>query len=515
MSKTQLEFGIFVMDVERKLLLKDGVPVPVAHRGLALLATLLAAGGRVVSKAELMDVAWPAQEVEESNLSVQIAALRKILGPRSDGEDWIATVPRVGYQFLQLETGVAKEYGSGKQISMEQADTRPSIAVLPFTNLSLSREQEFFADGMTDDIITALSRIRELFVISRGSSFAFKGRTMPTERAAKELGVRYILDGSVRSSENKVRVTAQLTDAHSGSSIWAERYEGVLDNFFSVQDDITHNIVQALQVKLTTGEAARLWEGQSKNMAAWGKAVLGREAFLRYSTADTDHGRRLLEEAVTIDPGFTGAMAWLGITHYWDARYSISVDRIEAIAKADRYVSLIEAIDPGLGQLCTLKSCVAFVRGRHDDALHWGAVAADRSPSDSRAHGFLGMFQIYANQLQAASASFRLAMRHCPYPEVYLYYYPAIIHMWLGQFDKALEYALENQRLEGDEPYSAAYLAAVYGFRGEKQKAADVVRKLIEATPTFGLRNIRHSELYKDTARLDQLIDALRTAGLS
>jgi hypothetical protein len=289
----------------------------------------------------------------------------------------------------------------------------------------------------------------------------------------------------------------------------------VLDSFFSVQDDITHKIVQAMQVTLTAGEAARLWEGQSRNLSAWGKAVLGRKAFLHFSTADTDRGRRLLEEAVAIDPSFTGAMAWLGVTHYWDARYSIAVDRKEAIAKADRYVSLIEGIDPDLSQLCTLKSCVAFVRGRHDEALRWGAVAAERSPSDSRAHGFLGMFQIYAGQLQAALASFKLSIRHCPHPEDYLYYYPAIIHMWLGQFDRALEYALENQRLEGDEPFSAAYLAAVYGFSGEKQKAADVVRKLIEATPTFGLRNIRHSELYRDTTRLDRLIDVLRTAGLS
>ena len=514
MNERLFEFGAFVMDTERKRLLKDGVPVPLAHRGLSLLAALVAADGRIVSKSELMDVAWPAQEVEESNLSVQIAALRKSIGTRPDGEEWIATVPRIGYQFLQMGAEGTKSRDGGMQVSVEMVDERPSIAVLPFTNLSTSREQEFFADGMTDDIITALSRIGELFVISRGSSFAFKGRVMPAKQAAHELGVRYILDGSVRSADNRVRVTAQLTDGRSGSSIWAERYEGTLDDFFAVQDDITKNIVQALQVTLTSGEAARLWEGQSKNLRAWEKAVLGRQVFQRFSTADSDRGRRLLEEAVNIDPGFTGAMALLGITHYWDARYSISVDRAEAIAKADRYAAQIEAIDPGLGHLCTQKSSIAFVRGQHDEALRWGAMAAERSPGDTRAHGFLGMFQIYAGQLPAALASFKLAMRHCPYPEVYLFYYPGIIHMWLGEYDKALDYVLENQRLEGDEPYSAAYVAAVHGLRGEEHKAAEIVRKLLEATPSFGLRNIRHSELYKDTTRLDRLIDVLQKAGL-
>lgn len=514
MSERQFSFGSFVMDGERKLLLKDGAPVSLAQRGLALLQSLLAADGRVVTKAELMDVAWPAQAVEESNLSVQIAALRKSVGTRPDGEEWIATVPRIGYQFMPMNPLGVNVPAEATPVPAEAADKRPAIAVLPFINLSISREQEFFADGMTEDIIAALSRIGELFVISRATSFAIKGRAMPAKEAAQELGVRYILEGSVRAAGNRLRVTAQLTDGHSGSSTWAERYEGVADDIFTVQDDITRSIAQALQVTLTRGDASRLWEGRTKNLKAWEKAVLGHQAFQRYTTADNDRGRRLLEEAVEADPDYAGAMALLGITHYWDARYSLSVDRPAAIGKAEYYARRIEAIDPGLGQLYTLKSAIAFVHGKHDEAVKWSAMAVERSPSDSLAHGFLGMFQIYDGQLPAALAAMKLAIRHCPYPDAYLYYYPAIIHMWLGQLDKALDYALENVRLEGDEPHSAAYLAAIHGLRGEHLEAERAVRKLLEATPAFGLRNIRYSELYRDGTYLERLLGVLRKAGL-
>jgi len=457
-----------------------------------------------------MDVAWPQQEVEESNLSVQIATLRKLLGDRPDGQEWITTVPRVGYQLNTAETSPTGELG---------LDTRapapgPSIAVLPFVNLSDSREQEFLADGMTDDVISALSRVGELWVVSRSSSYTLKGRALPAREAAAELGVRYILEGSLRASAERMRVTAQLTDGHTGKAIWAERYDGTADALFAFQDDLTRSIVQALQVTLTKGEAARLWEGQTRNLRAWEKAVLGHQSFLRYTTADNAAGRRLLEEAVAIDPRYTGALAWLGVTHYWDARYSLSIEREGAIARLQHCADAMEAIDPGLSQLFMLRSCVAFLRRQHDEALRWGEEATARAPGDSRAHGFLGMFQIYAGDIDGALVSVTQAMQRSPRPEVYLHYYLGLIHMWRGDFGKALDQARENQRQRDRGPYAASLVAAIRWLRGEQAEARAVIAALREATPSFSLRNLRHSELYRDEGRFDRLAGLLTASGL-
>ncbi len=510
MSDSSIAFGGFVFDADRGLLLKDRVPVPLSHRGVTLLAALLAAEGRVVGKAELMDAAWPGQEVEESNLSVQIAALRKALGVRPDGEEWIATVPRVGYQFMRLAPASdAKEpdqQGTG--------DLRPSIAVLPFANLSANRDHAFFADGMTDDIIAALAGVGELLVASRGSSVAIKDKSLTAKDAARELGVRYLLEGSVRAADRQVRVTVQLTDSQTGKAVWGERYEGCFDDIFAFQDDLTRNIVQALQVTLNRGEAARLWEGQTRNLRAWEKAVQALKIFHRFTPADNAIARRLFEEAVAIDPTYTGALAWLAVTHHWDGRYSLGVDRQGAIERADRCIAAIETLNPDLPKLFTLKSYSSFLRGDHDEALRWGGEAVRRAPGDSRAHGFLGIFQVYAGKMEDALASLTEAVRQSPYPEDYQHYFLAMVHSWLGHLDKALEHGLEAERREPGEPYCAAMVAVVRSLRGEDRLAEEAVRRLREATPAFSLRNIRHSEMYRDPAHLDRFCDLLRKAGL-
>jgi TolB-like protein len=510
MVEDRFAFGAFILDRQRGILLKDGAPVPLGHRGLALLVALAQAGGRVVSKADLMDAAWPRQEVEESNLSVQIAALRKLLGDGPAGEEWITTVPRIGYQLQTADAAPRREQGAN---ALAPAPG-PSIAVLPFTNLSDSREQEFIADGMTDDVISALSRVGELSVVSRSSSFALKGRGLRAREAAAELGVRYILEGSLRAAGGQMRVTAQLTDGHTGNAIWAERYDGTADALFTFQDDLTRNIVQALQVTLTKGESARLWEGQTRNLRAWEKAVQGHQTFLRYNTADNAAGRRLLEEAVALDPGYTGALAWLGITHYWDARYSLTVDREGAIDRLQHCTDAMEALNPGLSQLFMLKSCAAFLKRHYDDALGWGREATLRAPGDSRAHGFLGMFQIYAGDIDGALVSVTQAMQRSPRPEVYLHYYLGMIQMWRGELGKALEHALDNQRQRDPSPYAASLIAAIRGLRGEQAEARAAVAALREATPSFGIRNIRHSELYRDEGHLTRLATILAAVGL-
>jgi TolB-like protein len=250
-------FGPFILDMRRGGLLRKGQPVAVSSKGLQLLEALLSSPGRVLTKTELMRAAWGDTAVEESNLSVQVAALRKQLGPTDDGGAWITTIPRVGYRFVGLPAKAPTEGIAETSSPLIERDHRPSIAVLPFANLSGEREQEYLADGITEDIITALTRFRWFFVIGRNSSFAYKGKSLDAKQLSHELGVRYLLEGSVRKSGHHVRISAQLVDATSGNHIWAERYDLELTELFAIQDAIAERVAGAIEPELLRTEGAQ------------------------------------------------------------------------------------------------------------------------------------------------------------------------------------------------------------------------------------------------------------------
>ncbi len=410
-------------------------------------------------------------------------------------------------------TGPVKE-----QVHVLPAPALPdksSIAVLPFTNLTSDQEKQFFADGVTEDIIGALSRVRELFVISRMSSFVYKGRAVSAEVAARELGVRYILEGSVRAAGNRVRVSAQLIDGQSSSQVWAERHEGDINDIFAVQDEITRSIALALQVKLTQGESARLWEGQTKNLVAWENMVLARDLFNRYTTADNAMTRQLLERALLIDPTYTGAMAMLGISHYWDARYSVSADKDNSLRLAEACAEKILALNPEMAAAYTLRGAIAYTRDRYDEAITLCERAVELAPSDSLALGFLGQFYLYAGNSGKAAIAIKAAMRHSPLTEHWMVYYDIIADLWIGNFISALDSAKMLLQREPDEPYGYAYLAVIYGFQGEKDAAARTIALLKEKAPAFTIKDIILSQRYKEREKLDRIVKILRAAGLS
>ena len=392
---------------------------------------------------------------------------------------------------------------------------KPSIAVLPFTNLTSDREQEFFADGMTEDIIGALSRVRDLFVISRSSSFVYKERAIRAEDAARELGVRYILEGSVRVAGDRVRVSAQLIDGLSGGHVWAERYEGDINDIFKVQDEITRSIALAMQVKLTEGESARLWEGQTNNLRAWEKMAQAREVFSRYTTIDTRVARQLLEEVLFIDPDYAGAIALLGTTYYWDARFSLPVDKALSLSLAEVQAGKILKLNPEMGAAYTLRGMIAFLRDQHDEAIRLSKRAVDLAPSDFRAVTYLGQWYMYAGEPEKAAITLKTAVRLKPYRESWVTYYLTLSHLWMGNFAGALESAELYLQQEPDEPYGLVYLAVVYGFQEQTVKATAIVAQLKERFPSFGIKNVILSERYKDQEKLERIVNILRAAGLS
>src|SRR5258708_5777897 len=266
---TEFAFGPFILDMQRGRLLQKGQPVAVSSKGLQLLEALLGSPGRVLTKAELMRAAWGDTAVEESNLSVQIAALRKQLGSTAEGGDWITTIPRVGYRFVELPAQVSTEGIAEASSPPVEREHRPSIAVLPFANLSGDPEQEYFADGVVEDIITALSRFRNLFVIARNSSFTYKGHAIDVKRVGRELGVRYVLEGSVRKAGQRVRITAQLIDALSGTHLWADRFDGSLEDVFELQDKVAISVAGVIEPTLQAAEIRRSSARPTSDLTAY------------------------------------------------------------------------------------------------------------------------------------------------------------------------------------------------------------------------------------------------------
>lgn len=387
---------------------------------------------------------------------------------------------------------------------------KPSVTVLPFANLSSDREHGFFADGLTQDIIAALSRIKELIVISSGT----RQTTAGGADLARELGVRFILEGSVRAAGTRIRVTAHLIDGLSGGHVWTERYEGELGDIFAVQDQITQAIALAMQVKLTAGDMARFWEGQTRNLKAWEKMVAARDAFLRFNRIDNTNARHLLEEAIEIDPNYTGAVVLHGMTFWWDARFNKNIESEHSLRLAEEDSRKALALNPSLGIAYMLKGGIAWLRDQHDEAIKFVKQAVDLAPSDAHSISFLAMLYMYAGEYEKSMATFKFAMRLCPQYPSWLTYYLAFNNLWTGNFAAALELGELYLRQEPDEPFAYTNMATILAFQNRKKEAAEMIARLRERFPDFGMTEMRLSQHYRERAKFEKVAKALSEAGL-
>ena len=452
---------------------------------------------------------------EPGEIYVSASVQEQVTGKLSLGFD------DLGEHALKNIVKPVRVYRAGKSGDKERAmrpaltlPAKPSIAILPFVNMTNDPAQDVFAEGMSEDITTALSRIGELFVISRSSSFVYKGKATRLENVARELGVRFILEGSIRVAGSKARVTAQLIDGQSGIHVWAENYDKNLDDVFAVQDEITRNIVLALQIKLTYGELARLWEGQTKDLRAWEKMALGRNMFLRFNVADNRQACRLLEEAIEIDPSYTGAMIQLGLCHWWQARYIASANREISLQLSEQQVERALDIDPNMGSAYMLRGGNAFLRDRYDDAIELCEKAIDLAPGDSWAMAFLGLVCIYGGRSERALAVLKNALRLSPHPPFWYIESFAMANLWIGDLAGAVAAAEENFRLVPDDVEAHMHLATVYGFQLRNEDATRVITILKRKFPDYTIRNVMFSERYREREKLDQVIGVLRKAGL-
>lgn len=407
----KLAFGPFVLDIEHGTLFRDGRPVAVSSKGIQLLQALLDAPGRVLSKADLMEAAWPGMAVEESNLSVQIAALRKQLGAAPDGGNWITTVPRVGYRFA----GPVHTCSTAPDAAVRRAADsleRSSIAVLAFANMSGSPDQQYFGDAIANDIITALTRFKWFSVVARNSSFAFRDSSIDVREIAKRLGARYVVEGSHRQVGHRIRITAQLIDAATGSHIWAERYERDVADVFVIQDEITDSIIGAIEpVLLNTESRMAHVAGDVEGKTAWNLVRRGVWQFHKVERESHLKARDLFRSAAALDPELAEAHLWLarvsGGIVLWGWTDEPEPACQEGLTAAFTAVHLEEK-NPYAHYGLAITSCAA---GEFEQARRAALRAIDLSPGFALGHLVLGMAMLYSGRATEAKPSLEHGLR--------------------------------------------------------------------------------------------------------
>jgi adenylate cyclase len=391
---------------------------------------------------------------------------------------------------------------------------KPSIAVLPFNNMSGDPEQEFFTDGLAEDIITTLSKIERMRVIARHSTFEYKGQPLDLRRIAEELGVRYVLEGSVRRGGDRLRITAQLIDAADGSHLWAERFDRSVDDLFDIQDEITKEIVTALRVKLTDGEEARVWARGTNNIDAWQYAIRAMELFMSFTSSNYLEARELAEKATQLDPDYAHAWATLGFTYWWDGRLGYTGDTEAKFARADELAKHAMALDDGVSWCLGLSAMVAAPLGRHDEGIAVARRGVEFYPGNADVRAFLAFALLHAGHYREAEEHFRAAMALNPFYPLWYRNGLARTLICLDELEEAL--AISNELLEIEPAFFQALLQRAYIFRqtGREAEAREAIAEVRRLAPNYRARDVPGIWLVNDAAVIKRITDGLRAAGL-
>jgi adenylate cyclase len=392
------------------------------------------------------------------------------------------------------------------------AQAQRSIAVLPFENMSGSAEQEYFSDGISEDIITDLSKISGLLVIARNSSFKFKGQSVDLRQVAGDLGVRYVLEGSVRRAGDQLRISAQLIDGSTGAHLWAERYDRPLDDVFAVQDDITRQIVQALHLELTQAERDRLMRRYTDDLQAYDDYLLARSLRADLTKEKSEEARRLLERAVERDPTFAAAYAELSWVHHqaWQNGWSGEASEELAFELAQTAVALDDTLAEGHARL----AWVHLWRRAYDDAIAEGKRAIAIDPNYADGYMLLSHILIYAGE---AKEGVEIALEGMPLDPDSMYH--SLMHLadgqrLMGQYEEAIDNFKRSVELRSDFVPGHVWLAATYGDLGRQMEAEVAAAQVMRLNPNFSISAFTGKVPYRDEAVLEQFRQGLRAAGL-
>jgi adenylate cyclase len=462
-------------------------------------------------------------------LSFPGAAAHRVIKAKKDvGKKWlnmalaVTAILVVGiaalaiWNFSLRSAPPLENLASDKKMAFPLPD-RTSIAVLPFDNLSGDPEQEYLSDGFTETIITGLSNLSNLFVIARNSTFTYKGKPVKVQQVAEELGVRYVLEGSVQRSGDRVRITAQLIDALKGHHLWAENYDREFGDIFTLQDDITQNVTLALKVKLTEGEQARIRREHMGNAEAYDYWLRGLETYRSFTKENNDQARKLWEKAMELDPSNEWFWQQIGWTYYRDARFGWTNTPVRSLARAEELALKTLAVDDSNAEAYCLLSVVYMARREHDKAVAYGEKALALAPNYADVQATIAIPLMYSGRAEEAIELVQNAMRLSPYYPAWYLPVLGIAYRFTGQYEEAID-ALESWRARAN-PRSALphlFLAIFYVEAGRGEEAQVSVAEVLKRNPKASISGYLKAKTfpYKDQADIDKVVDSLRKAGM-
>ncbi|MCU9838687.1 hypothetical protein OEZ49_12985 [Ruegeria sp. WL0004] len=445
-------------------------------------------------------------------------ALRQYEACRVMLENELGTEPAAETEALRaaILAGAVSTPASGRVGNGDDAPgvrVLPSIAVLPFANISGDPTDAIFADGIAEDIITALSKLSKLFVVARNSTFTYKGKAVDIRKVGQEQKVRYVLDGSVQHGAGWLRIAVQLIDATTGHHLWAQRYDRATTDLFEIQDELTREVTSALQIELTEGEQARLWASGTKNLEAWEATIQIPELLHSHRRIDIAPARRLAERALQLDPGYASAWAMLGWS-YWNEAYNCWSDEPEAaLAKALEAMEKAREIDDSNPDTLALLAFLHISLGKHDAARDFANRAMLLGPSNSFAPAVAANVELYSNNPAAMVPLLKRAMRLCPiYPAWYLGDL-AYAYLLLDRREEAISAAQESARIDPDYVYNHFVLAVAFAELGRIGEARAATEDILRIEPGSSITKYRESPFQEERV-IERIVRGLRRAGL-
>jgi adenylate cyclase len=509
-------FEEYAFDTARRELCRGPDVIAVTPQVFDLLDYLIRHRERVVTKDDLIGAIWNGRVVSDAALTTRLNAARSAIGDSGEEQRLIKTLPRKGFRFVgQVREGQEVAGPDDAPESAPAVPDRPSIAVLPFANMSGDPEQEYFADGMVDEITTALSRFKSLFVIARNSSFTFKGKAVGIKEVGRRLGVRYVLQGAVRKASGKVRITGQLIEAATGAHIWAERFERDMTDIFALQDEVTLAVVSAIQPKLFQAEIALATRRRPEDLTAYYYFLRALQQAILATREGLAEALRLVQHALERDPGFAAAAALAGECHSENVLRNYAIDPQFERKEAVRLMRLALSLDDhDPDTLATAASISALLVGDCEAEIEMADRAVALNPNSYHAWNRRGWVYKIAGQPEEAIRSFQRAMRMSPVdPQLYSTFTGmGFAFIELRRFDEAIVAAKKALRHNRSHPGPYRCLASAFAHLGRDAEAREAVARMLEIDPAFTISAwIARSQVSK-TAKL--MIEGFRKVGL-